>query len=179
MNCWKTIRISRDYGTLRLIIYSGCTILFSFLFYYLVISSIIKTPKLIEISFHSILLSIILLVFSHKLLHLLPLWICGKKAILKIDRSYFFPLLTIKIKGPLSKSLYLATLFMPGLIITSASALASTMYPMYIAYISILTSIHFGLVFFDIVYISYILKAPKRCLVEKHSEGFNILLRKI
>lgn len=177
MNCWKTIRITHDFGTVRLMIYSGCTMLFSFLIYYLLISSIMKTPELTSVSFPIIVSSILAIVIIHKLLHLLPIWLCGKKANLQIGWLHCLPVTTIRFTKPLSKNLYLIALVMPFLIITSAGAIISILYPMYIAYISILTSIHFGLVFFDLVYALYVIKAPKRCLVEKHREEFHILLK--
>ncbi|WP_227937863.1 DUF3267 domain-containing protein [Alkalihalobacillus deserti] len=177
MNCWKTIRVNHDYGTLRLMMYSGCTMLFSFLFYYLVVSMLIPTQKLTNIGLLFFILSIVTLVFMHKGLHLIPIWICGKRATFKVQWVCLIPILSIKTSIPLSRNLYLTALLTPVFVITTIGALASALFPMYIAIISILSSIHFGLAFYDIVYASYLLKAPKRSFVENHEEGFHILVK--
>ncbi|TWI56213.1 DUF3267 domain-containing protein [Halalkalibacter nanhaiisediminis] len=177
MNCWKTIRITHDYGSLRLMMYSGCTMLFSFLFYYLVVSTLVKTPELTNIGFFFFIGSIIFLVIIHQALHIIPIWLCGNKAKVKLKWNSFIPTLTVKITKPLSRNLYLTALLMPFLVITVVGAIASVLFPMYIAYISIMSSIHFGLVFYDLVYVSYLLKAPKKCFVETHAEGFHILIK--
>ncbi|MFC0561786.1 DUF3267 domain-containing protein [Halalkalibacter alkalisediminis] len=177
MNCWKTIRVNREYGTLRLMMYSGCTMLFSFLFYYLVVSILIPTPELTNIGLLFFIFSILILVFIHKGLHLIPIWLCGKRATFKVQWAYLIPILTIKTSKPLSRNLYLTALLTPVFVITTIGAFASAMFPMYIAIISILSSIHFGLAFYDIVYASYLIKAPKRSYVENHEEGFHILIK--
>ncbi|MFC0473690.1 DUF3267 domain-containing protein [Halalkalibacter kiskunsagensis] len=177
MNCWKTIRISRDYGSLRLMMYSGFTMLFSFLFYYLAVSSIIPTTESPTISLPFFIMSIIAVFLVHKILHLIPLWICGKKAMIKTRWISFFPMLSVKVSRPLSRNLYLTALLTPIFTITLIGALASIMLPMYIAYISILSSIHFGLAFYDILYASYLIKAPKQSYVENHAEGLHILIK--
>ncbi|WP_332694138.1 DUF3267 domain-containing protein [Halalkalibacter lacteus] len=178
MNCWKTIRISRDYGTLRLMMYSGFTMLFSFLFYYLAVSSIIPTTESPTISLPIFIISIIAVLLFHKLLHLIPIWMCGKKAIIKARWVSFIPMLSVKVSRPLSRNLYLTALLTPIFTITSIGALASVMLPMYIAYISILSSIHFGLAFYDILYASYLIKAPKQSYIENHEEGLHILIKR-
>ncbi|MDT8862022.1 DUF3267 domain-containing protein [Alkalihalobacillus sp. MEB130] len=177
MNCWKTIRISREYGTLRLMMYSGCTMLFTFLFYYLVVSSLLPTTQSPNVSFPFFMMSILALFFVHKLLHLLPIWICGKKALLKTNWFSAIPVFSVRISKPLARNLYLTALLTPVLTITAIGAFASAMFPMYIAYISILSSIHFGFAFYDILYASYVIKAPKHSFVENHEEGFHILIK--
>ncbi|GAE35674.1 hypothetical protein JCM9157_2791 [Halalkalibacter akibai JCM 9157] len=151
--------------------------LFSFLFYYLVVSSLIPTTELTNIHLLLLITSIIILLFSHKALHLLPIWLCGKKATLKVQWFYFIPLLSIKTAKPLPRNLYLIALLTPVIVMTVFGALASATYPMYIALISILSSIHFGIAFFDIINASYLIKAPKKSFIEDHEEGFHILIK--
>ncbi|GAE25884.1 hypothetical protein JCM9140_1905 [Halalkalibacter wakoensis JCM 9140] len=177
MNCWKTIRLNRDYGTLRLMMYSGCTMLFSFLFYYLVVSSLISTTESPNISLPLFVISIIALLFFHKVLHLLPLWICGKKANVKTNWLSAIPVYSVRFSKPLARNVYLISLLTPVLVITTTGALASAMFPTYLAYISILSSIHFGVAFYDILFASYLIKAPKQSYVENHEEGFHILVK--
>ncbi len=177
MNCWKTIRITHDYGTLRLMIYSGCTMLFSFLFYYLFISSFVKTSELTNVNLFIFIGSIPLLVIIHKALHIIPIWLCGKRALFKLEWVGFIPKLSVKISKPLSRNLYLIALLMPVLVMTAVGTFAAIIFPMYIAYISIMSSIQFGLAFYDVIYASYLLKAPKKSFVEDHAEGFHILVK--
>ncbi|ARK29167.1 DUF3267 domain-containing protein [Halalkalibacter krulwichiae] len=177
MNCWKTIRVTRDYGSLRLMMYSGTTMLLSFLFYYLVVSTVIPTNELTNISFFALITSIISIVYIHKCLHLLPIWLCGKKATIKVHWLYIIPILSIKTTKPLPRNLYLLALLTPIFIMTSIGALAITVFPMYLALISILSSIHFGIAFYDVIYASYLIKAPKKSFVEDHDEGFHILIK--
>ncbi|MCK0473950.1 DUF3267 domain-containing protein [Halalkalibacter sp. APA_J-10(15)] len=177
MNCWKTIRVTQEYGLLRLILFSACTMLFSFLFYYLIISSFTQAHEFVHVSFTSMICSIVLLIATHKLLHLIPVWLCGKKASITCKFVMFLPLTSIKLYEPISRNLYVLSLITPAILLTMVGAFLSIMYPTYVAFISILTSVHFGLIFFDFVYLSYIVKAPKRSLVENHPEGFHILLK--
>ncbi|MCL7747001.1 DUF3267 domain-containing protein [Halalkalibacter alkaliphilus] len=177
MNCWKTIRISREYGTLRLMMYSGCTMLFTFLFSYLVVSSLLPTTQSPNVSLPFFVMSIIAILIVHKILHLLPIWLCGKKAMLKTNWLTPIPVLSVQLSKPLARNLYLTALLTPVLTITAIGAVASAMFPMYIAYISIISSIHFGLAFYDILYASYLFKAPKDSYVKNHEEGFHILIK--
>ncbi|OLS36632.1 hypothetical protein BTR22_11430 [Alkalihalophilus pseudofirmus] len=178
MNCWKTINISRDYGTLRLIMFSSSTVLLSFLFYYLVMSTIVQTTEFTQFGFVTVVLSLFGLVLTHKLLHFLPIWLFGGRAKIKIStRKLLFPLMDIKLREPLSRNVYLLALFSPLVFITTAGAVGSIMWPQFLPYFSILTSINFGLAFYDLVYASHLMKAPKQCYIEDHDEGFHILIK--
>ncbi|NEU31507.1 DUF3267 domain-containing protein [bacterium LRH843] len=175
MNCWKSISISHDYGTLRLVIYSGCTMLFTFFIHYLLISAFIKPTELPNISFLFFIGSILSLVVFHKIFHLVPIWLCGKKALIHVERGAFVP--SIKIPIPVTRKLYLVSLITPLFVVIIACALFAILFPTYFAYISIMSSIHFGLAFSDFVHISILLKAPKKSYVETYSDGFHILLK--
>jgi hypothetical protein len=102
---------------------------------------------------------------------------CGKKATFKVQWFYLIPLLSLKTSNPLPRNLYLIALLTPVVVITSIGALATAIFPMYLAFISILSSIHFGIAFYDIIYASYLIKAPKKSFVEDHEEGFHILVK--
>ncbi|MCM3762626.1 DUF3267 domain-containing protein [Alkalihalobacillus oceani] len=177
MNCWKTIRITQDYGASRLVFYSVCTMLFSFLLYYLAVSSFVGASQLTNISLFLFLLSIPVLVLVHKVLHMIPIWLCGKRVLLKVERLSIIPTLAVKMTKPVSRDLFLISLLMPLLVLTTVGAAAAIAFPAYIAYISIMSSIHFGLAFFDLIYASYLIKAPKNSYIENHAEGFHILVK--
>lgn len=177
MNCWKTIRVTHDFGHLRLFMYSTGTMLLSFLFYYLVVSSILKSPELKHVSFTIYVGSIIFLVIIHQILHLIPIWICRNRASYKLKWMFCVPMITIKSSNPLSRNLYLISLMTPLIVLTCITVLSSVLFPMYLAYISILSSIHFGLSLYDLIYASYLMKAPKKCFIENHSEGYHILIK--
>ncbi|WP_062050588.1 DUF3267 domain-containing protein [Bacillus sp. JCM 19034] len=177
MNCWKTIRVTQEFGAFRLIFFSLCTMLFSFLLYFLFISSLVGPHEFVHVRFITIISSIVLLIAIHKLLHLIPIWLCGKKATITIKFVLFLPLIGVKLNEPIARNLYVTSLLTPAILITMACALLSIMFPSYLAVISIITSIHFGLIFFDVIYLTYLIKAPKKSLVEDHSEGFHILTK--
>ncbi|MCM3712636.1 DUF3267 domain-containing protein [Halalkalibacter oceani] len=177
MNCWKTIRITQDYGALRLVFYSACTMLFSFLLYYLAVSSFVEPSQLTNISLFLFILSIPVLVLTHKVLHMIPIWLCGKRVLLKVERLSLIPTLAVKMAKPLSRDLFLISLLMPLIVLTAVGAVAAIAFPTYIAYISIMSSIHFGLAFFDVIYVSYLMKAPKNSYVENRADGFHILVK--
>jgi hypothetical protein len=177
MNCWKTINISRDYGTLRLVMFSTSTVLLSFLFYYLIMSTIVQTTEFTQFGFGTFIIGLLLLVISHKILHCLPIWLFGGRAFIKFGKYMFVPTMSIKLKEPLSRNIYLLALISPLAIITSLCAVGSIMWPEYLPYFSILTSVNFGLAFYDLVYASHLLKAPKKCFIEDHDEGFHILIK--
>ncbi|WP_088102681.1 DUF3267 domain-containing protein [Halalkalibacter urbisdiaboli] len=178
MNCWKTINISRDYGTLRLIMFSGCTMLFSFLLYYLVISTFVHTTAYsIKISFSLFIAGILAIIIIHKCLHCLPIWVSGRKGTLTWKWMYGFPVMTLSLCTPLTKKLYVISLLMPVIVITSCTSLASIAFPTYLPLFSILAAVNFGLCFYDFIYVSYILKAPRQSYVTNHSEGVHILVK--
>ncbi|WP_100406541.1 DUF3267 domain-containing protein [Bacillus solitudinis] len=177
MNCWKTINIARDYGTLRLIMFSACNMLVSFLLYYLLISSFIQSDHTVQLDFGLFIIGLIAVIVFHKLLHCLPIWICRKKSIISWRWVLGFPIMTLKLCTPISKKVYLISLLMPVFVLTLASGIASIVYPSYLPLFSVLASINFGLCFYDFIYVSYVLKAPKQCFVEDYSEGVHILVK--
>ncbi|BAB04901.1 DUF3267 domain-containing protein [Halalkalibacterium halodurans] len=179
MNCWKSINIERDYGTLRLAMISATTMLMTFLVYYLVLSSLIKVPPYLGLGPYLYIVGAIGVIGLHKLLHIFPLWVCGQRLIIERNNKGFLPFLNIKTKDPLSKNLFLFSLLFPGVVITIICSISVLLFPQGLHLFAILTAINLGLAVYDIVYALQVVKAPKASLIENHRTGFHILIRHV
>ncbi len=153
------------------------TVLLSFLFYYLIMSTIVPTTEFTQFGFFTFFSGLLSLVFAHKILHCIPIWLSGGRAKVKFGSNKAIPTMTIKLINPLSKNIYILALLSPLVIITSACAIGSFMRPDLLPYFSILTSVNFGLAFYDLTYASYLFRAPKKCFVGDYSEGIHILIK--
>ncbi|WP_026672497.1 DUF3267 domain-containing protein [Alkalihalobacterium bogoriense] len=177
MNCWKSINISRDYGSTRLSLISFSSIIGFFLFFYLLLSSIIPTPPYMEYGVLPLLIGIPVLFIVHKLLHCVPIWMIGKKAKIEWAKTNRIPKLFCHIIEPLPRNVCLISTLFPVFIITFICCVGAYLSPAHLHYFSILASVNFGLSVYDILYAMQVTRAPKEAFISDHKEGFHILIK--
>lgn len=177
MNCWKSINIIQDYGSLRINMIAISNGLIFFLLFYLILSTIFPNNRLVPIGFFPLFLSILIIPFIHKLFHCLPIWMLGKRATLCIRIKGKMPIIHCLIEKPLSKNQCFIVSLFPVIILTMLAIVFANYHPGYIHYIAIIASINFGMSTYDFIYAKKLLTAPKRCYIEDNPSGFHILIR--
>ncbi|WP_078552621.1 DUF3267 domain-containing protein [Bacillus alkalicellulosilyticus] len=178
MNCWKSINISRDYGSIRLSMISCISILIFFLFYYLLLSSLISVTQYIEYGILPIILGIPTVILLHKLFHCIPIWLSGNKANIEVVMADRIPRVFCCIPQPLHRNTCILSALFPVLLVTSGCFIGATFSPEHLHYFAIFASINFGMSIYDLMYAYQLTKAPKDSLIEDHREGFHILIKR-
>jgi len=176
MNSWKSINLSRQYGNQRIFFLSLFTILLSFIAIYTLIAPFMTGYAMYDDHCVFLLTFTILLYPFHKLLHYLPLLGKLQKIRTQITYNYYvFPTVKIIVHEPISKQLFLLTLFMPFFIVSLGLLSCTLTFPHYTHYFTILFALHTGLCVTDFICIKNISGSPDRCLVEEHADGYDIL----
>ncbi|WP_209122788.1 DUF3267 domain-containing protein [Alkalihalobacillus sp. BA299] len=176
MFCWKSVNIARDFGHTRLTIVSITSGVLFFLVFYLFLSSFIEVTSINQYGVIPFIGGLILITIFHKLLHCVPIWLCGKYAKLTIKRTQKFPILYCFIPNTITKRLCITSALFPLLTITVFATIGSIFSPEHLPYFSIFAAINFGLSIYDIIYVTHLFKAPKSSFIEDHYDGFHILL---
>lgn len=180
VNCWKTINMSKQYGFQRMAFLSIITMLFTFIFLYVPITYFfIPASAFYDKHFHFFIFGIILLYPLHKMMHYLPIAHLGAKVRKRIEWKYgIYPIIHIRVSEPISKPLFLLSLFFPFIIISFFFVCLCLLLPNYIHYFTILSAFHVGICVPDFIYGKNIVRAPKQCFIEENDEGFEILINK-
>lgn len=177
MRAWKSINLSKKYGDQRIFLIIMLTMILSFIIIYTclsLLSEIEAAEGHLSLQFGTVLL---LLYPIHKLLHLLPLVGCFQPAKIKFSCKWkVIPLLKITICEPISKKLYMTSLFMPIIIVTLVLGACITAFPQYCHYLSMLLSFHLGLCVTDIISLKNMFGSPSSSYIEDHDDGYNILV---
>lgn len=178
MNCLKSIRFVRDFGTVRLAMVSLSAIPIFFVLFEAFGLNIHPNIQLNPFRLPIFLVSILSVYPLHKIFHCLPIWASGKKASLSIElNKNRFPVLFCHIKSPVSRNLAIICIGFPIVAISLLSLIAVFLNPDYLHYFSSVGSLNFGLSMSDCLYISYIMKAPSQTYVEDNRDGFHILVQ--
>ncbi|MFU0788668.1 DUF3267 domain-containing protein [Cerasibacillus sp. JNUCC 74] len=181
MNCWKSINLTKEFGRNRLFIVSSLIALSAFIFLYVLISMLQgASTKVSEAGMVPFLLLLVLLPTIHSCMHILPLIMMNKriKIIFKL-KNKCFPVFYYYTKYHLTKKAYTLVAIAPTILLIIPGVVASYYFNHYTVYILLLTSIHIGLAFMDLLNICYLWRAPKQSLIENKGEenGFDILIR--
>jgi hypothetical protein len=115
----------------------------------------------------------------HKLLHILPVIMSGKKASLSIEKSrlHSIPVLYTNIPCTLKKRTSILAVVFPFLLLTVGSCAAVFMLPSYIYFFAFIGAINFGISMKDLVYLLHILNAPADAFIEDDRTGCKILIK--
>ncbi|QOR67416.1 DUF3267 domain-containing protein [Cytobacillus suaedae] len=177
MTCWRTINLAKDYGFHRIVLISIITMFFTFVLIYIPLNLMHPNAHLNEDGILFFLTGCLIVFPVHKLLHGLPLFILRKKFKLTASSNILFmPVLTIRLKQTLSKSIIITALIMPFLLITSLMLIGSFMFPGYIHYFSIIAALNLGLCVPDLICLRHVLQAPKTSQIEEVDDGYSILV---
>lgn len=179
MNSWKTIDLSKQYGSCRIFLFSVFTILMSFVLIYTLLSVLPSHVVLYDdqtMGFFSLLL---LLYPVHKLLHYLPMRLICKNVKTSWCLKWHL-VLTCKIcvHNPIRRNLYLITLILPFMIMSFVLIGCALVFPHYTHYFTILLSLHTGLCVSDFIYAKNLVGSPGRSFIDVHGEGYDILIQK-
>ncbi|AZB42236.1 DUF3267 domain-containing protein [Bacillus sp. FJAT-42376] len=178
MNCWKTIDLSKDYGFQRLFLYFIFASITAFIALYLPLSMVDARQKLDAGHIFYFLLILILILPVHKLLHALPLILCGNVPKMKMEYAAMIPIIRLKPCVKLSKQVMLATLLLPFFILTAACIQASLIMPEYVHYFCLAAALHIGWCVPDLIYARQVMAAPRTCMVEEDRNALEILIEK-
>ncbi|WP_216829383.1 DUF3267 domain-containing protein [Alkalihalobacterium elongatum] len=178
MFCWKSVNITRDFGRTRLAIVSITSAILFFLIFYLFLSSIVNTTSVNQYGVVPFIVGLFLVPVFHKILHCIPIWLCGKKAKLIIKKIERIPILYCFIPYTISKRLCITSSLFPLVVITLVMITGSVLSPEHLPYFTIYATVNFGLSVYDMIYVTHLIKAPKSSLIEDHFDGFHILLNK-
>ncbi|WP_223700803.1 DUF3267 domain-containing protein [Sutcliffiella deserti] len=176
MNCWKSINITKQYGTNRLTLISLILTLLSFILFYLSYSLIYAEIIVSSRYFGWFCLALASMFTLHKLCHALPLLATKKQVKFRWKLKGFMPYIAIKTKQSFSKNESYLVFLAPFLIITVSLIFLTSIFPSYYHYFSMLAALNIGLCFTDFLYIRHIQSAPSACQVEELDHGFDILL---
>lgn len=177
MNCWKTINITKQYGSQRLFILSFLTMLLTFIILYVSVTYLFMSNTLYDNYFYLLLIAIWLMHPLHKFIHLIPLLPLGARVKKTIIFKYLlFPMINIRIHDPIPKWLFLITLLAPFFGISALLILGCIAYPHYLHYLTILLAYHIGLCVPDFLSVKNTLFSPKNSFIEENDDGFEILV---
>ncbi|MFT8323199.1 MAG: DUF3267 domain-containing protein [Bacillus sp. (in: firmicutes)] len=180
MNCWKTINLQRQYGLQRIFIISSLTMILTFLFLYVPITTYFAQNRLNDNYFSLFLLCLVLVYPIHKLLHLLPMVPLGDKVKKKLDVQYrFFPIICIRADEPIGKFHFLFASITPFIVLNITFIACCFLFTHYVHYFLILFAYHFGICVPDFIRMKNLWKSPSKCYVEENEHGFEILVNKI
>ncbi|WP_445486572.1 DUF3267 domain-containing protein [Niallia sp. 03133] len=180
MNCWKTINLQKQYGLQRLFIISSLTMIMTFLFLYVPITTFFAQNNLNGNHFILFLLCMFFIYPIHKLLHLLPLLSLGNKIEKTFDIQYrFLPLIYIRANEPIRKFHFLISSITPFIVINVFLIACCFLFTHYVHYFLILFAYHFGICVPDAVRMKNLWRSPSKCYVEENEDGFEILVNKI
>ncbi len=178
MNCWKSVNITKEFGQNRLSIISFMLGLISFIFLYVPLSIVHSNVHVNESGILPLIAGLIMLPVLHTLMHILPLIIMNKRVkLIYKKRNSFLPLFTYYTKAQVTKKVALAVMLAPTLFITVPGMVASYLFADFYVYLLLLTSVHIGMSFTDILYARYISKAPKASFIENDNYGVDILIK--
>jgi hypothetical protein len=177
MNCWKTINISRQYGSQRLFLLSSLTMLFSFIILYVPVTYLSVSP-LKSNYFIFLIVSIACMYPMHKLFHYLPIAHLGNRVKKKVVMDGFLPIIHIRVSEPIRKWNFLLALFAPFIGIGLMISAGIIFLPSYSHYFTILLAYHIGLCVSDFICAQNVLFAPNGSYIEENDEGFEILINR-
>lgn len=177
VNCLKSIQFKKEFGISYLRSLAIILSLTSFITFYLILSVFHGSHTVEDTGIFIFLIAMPLLPLLHMIFHLLPLMILrkGTKFILFKDKHQI-PILTYNIQSYLTKRVSLIKALSPTLLITLPTIIASFYFSNYYVFIALLASLHLGISLRDFIFIHYIIKAPKKALIEVSSDGFSVLL---
>ncbi|WP_066191928.1 MULTISPECIES: metalloprotease family protein [Gracilibacillus] len=177
MNCWDSISVGKQLGLYRSILLSILLGLFSFIILYLGFHAIHQEVAIQDTGWLPLIIVLALLPLLHKVLRILPIKLAHRQVKFQWKRSYwFFPNFQMCYHTKIRKSLLLFALITPTIVIVIPCLVASYLLPSYYLYFLIISAITISLSWPDYIYIHYLRKAPKKCMVSNDNKGYNILV---
>jgi hypothetical protein len=179
MNCWKSINIYRDYGSLRLTLFSIIIMVTYFIVFYLLVSAFHHGKQFSEVGLLPFIIGLTIILPLHKLIHIIPLWLSGKKVeVILTSYKRFIPCFSFCCDEKLPRNVTIISMISPFIIFTGIAIIGSYTLPHLFHYFAIFSAINVGLSTIDFLYLSQLLKAPRHSIIENSNVGFDILINK-
>ncbi len=179
MNCWKSINITKEFGSNRVYLMSLLTGLLSFLLLYIPFSMIHGTHSMKDHGFLPLLIVLFFLPSMHRLMHIVPLVLFYKRLKVKFRfRGRMVPTFSYQCKSKLSKQTSIVMALAPTLLMTLPALFMACVFPNYYAYFVLFAAMNIGLSFTDYLYLNQFARAPRRCIIENAKEGYDILIQR-
>lgn len=176
MHCWKTINVKKQYGFDRIFMLSSLLVIAVFTLFHVMLEILNDNP-LSDERFAVFLISFILLYPMHKILHFLPLTSYRNRINFSVKKQLgFMPVLSVIIKEPIPKGLFLLALLFPFIILNSILIAGAFLFPAFGHYFTMLLAYHCGLCLIDLLYIKNLARSPKTALIEETETGYEILV---
>ncbi|MGM8214743.1 DUF3267 domain-containing protein [Bacillaceae bacterium W0354] len=177
MNCWKTINVNQDLGKQRIVILSILIGTLSFITMYVPFSIMMQHVTIKEPRFSTVIVGFLIILLAHKLVHILPILFTNKELVVKtIILNKILPVVKINLNSSLSKRTCLLVMVAPTVFITFPLIMSAVIFSMYYPIIILWTAFHIGLSLRDWITFVQLIKAPKRCVVEKMNSNYDILI---
>nr|WP_289037598.1 DUF3267 domain-containing protein [uncultured Allobacillus sp.] len=178
MTCWKTVNVTKEIGQNRLLLLSILTAILAFIVLYMPFSIVFQHIQLAEPPFASVVISLFLLPIMHKLIHVAPILFTNKTIHLKWKVKYkVIVSLRAQMESTLSKKTSILSIIAPTLIITLPLIILAYYIPAYHPILLFMAAIHIGMSLHDWLTLFSILRAPKKSVIEKSQNEFDILVR--
>ncbi|MDY0407814.1 DUF3267 domain-containing protein [Virgibacillus soli] len=181
MYCWKSINLSKDFGLFRMYTISCFISILAFILMYVPTSIFHGLHHVNEYALLGLLLALYLLPTIHTAAHILSLIFFKKRVkVTYSSKSKVIPAFSYMPYQCLPKGISIVVALAPTLFITVPAIVAIYLYSSAYIHILLFTSIHLGYSFYDFLYISHIVKAPKCAFVDHNNSAlnFDILLKK-
>ncbi|AJD90655.1 hypothetical protein JMA_13380 [Jeotgalibacillus malaysiensis] len=176
LHCWKSINVKKQYGFYRIFFLSAILVLTVFSFLHVSIQLISDQP-MYDQYFLWFAIGFFLIYPLHKVFHTLPL--AGFISLIQLKtRFHFFcvPIMSVRVNKPIPKVFFIMALVSPFLIINGVLLYASTLFPGYAHYFTILTAYHTGICLVDFLYARSLFRSPKGAFIEEDDDGYEILV---
>lgn len=178
MNCWKSVNIAKEFGYNRIFLISFLIGLLTFIILYVPISILHGASQVKESGFLPFAMALLLLPTIHSLTHILPLIMMNKRIkIICKKKRWITPVFNYNTRYHLTKKTSLIVALAPTIFITVPGIVASYIFKDFYVYFLLFTAVHIGISFMDILYVSHILKAPKKAFIENRNDEFDILIK--
>lgn len=177
MNCWKSIKLNKEFGKNRLLLISLLTGLLAFILLYVPFSITNGLNHANNTAMLLLLVALYFLPFLHACMHILPLILLNNRIKLIFQRQKkVLPIFTYYTNAYVTKKVYLLATLGPTILITLPGIIATYIFNEIYVYILLFTSVHIGFSFSDFLYLTHIVKAPRKAYIENDHDGLNILL---
>jgi hypothetical protein len=177
MNCWKSLNLSKEFGSVRLVILSLFGMICYFVIFNLTFTNLFGSQNITDFNALVFLCCLLLVYPVHKLLHCLPIWLFGRKVRLTFDRETSFLKLFCDITGVIPKRLYMVVILFPLIFMTVGLSILTLCFPNGIDYYLITGTVNFGISTTDLLYFVYIISAPRHAIIEDDRDGCHILIK--
>lgn len=179
MNCWKSVNLRKENNTTKMTIMSVGFSFLTFMFTFLIFSSLQPETQLKGIGLEVLLLIMLMIYPLHSILHAVPLWMIGIATTWKFDRDRRkqLPVIKYSFSKPVSRNMYVIAMISPFIILGTASIAGAVLMPGYMHYFLIIFSLNSGMALHDFAFIRQLVKAPKHCTVERKLDGMDIVLK--